>query len=139
MISSPHRTVCAALIVMGAVAAVGCSNEALPGPSPRVPDFTVNVGSSANLTPEYSWDAGNVASLRVSRTDAFSDISWLIVTENANGPVNNIASPVTHGLTPAGAQVDAANELVLEAGQTYQVTAAKADGSAGFNEFICCN
>ncbi len=140
MTSSQHRNTFAVSVAIVMVAAVGCSNEAIPGPGPKVPDFTVNVSTSTNLTPQYSWDAGNVASLRVSRTDAFSDsIAWLIVTENANGPVNNITSPVTHGVTPPGAQVDAANELVLQAGRSYQVTAAKANGTAGFTEFTCCN
>jgi hypothetical protein len=124
---------------VGAIAALGCSNEALPGPGPRVPDFTVNV-STGSVTPDYSWDVGNAASLRVARTDAFSEVSWLITTENKAGdPVNNVASPVTHGVTPSGAVVNAANELTLEPGVTYQATVGRADKSAGFVEFICCN
>lgn len=139
MISSTHRTACAVLVAMGAIAAVGCSNEAIPGPGPIVPDFTVNV-STGSVTPDYSWGVGNAASLRVSRTDAFSDVSWLITTENAAGdPVNNIASPVTHGVAPSGADVAAANELELEPGITYQVTVGRANGTAGFAEFICCS
>ena len=138
MISSAHRTVCTVVIAMSVIAVAGCKNEALPGPDSREPDFVVSVSKSANLTPNYSWGAGDAASVRVVRIEAFSDPSWIIVTENANGPVNNIASPVTHGVTPSGAQVDAANELVLEAGRTYQVTVARADGSAGFVDFICC-
>lgn len=140
MRSSPYRAAPAGLIALGMIAAVGCSNEAIPGPGPRQPDFTVNVGVSTNLTPEYSWDVGNVASLRVARTDAFSDVAWLIVTENSAGnPVNNIASPVTHGTTPGGADEVAVNEPQLTPNATYQVTAAKADGTAGFTEFTCCN
>ena len=132
----------AALIAMGAAAALGCSNDTIPGPGPKAPDFTVTVTfpSGSNLTPVYSWGAGNAASLRVIPTAAFSDIAWQIVTENGAGdPVNNIASPVTHGTTPTGATVSVANELVLTPSTNYQVTVAKANGEAGFVEFTCCN
>lgn len=139
MISSAHRTACTLLITMGAIAVAGCKNEAIPGPGPTVPDFNVNV-TTGTTTPEYSWASGNAASLRVARTDAFSDVSWLITTENSAGdPVNNIASPVTHGTTPSGAVVNAINEPTLEPGVTYQVTVGKADKTAGFVEFLCCN
>ena len=138
MRSSPLRVALGALIAMSVVAVTGCSNESLPGPQPREPDFTVTV-STGSTTPTYTWGAGNAASVRVQRTDAFTEPAWIVVTENANGPVNNIASPVTHGVTPSGAQVDVANELELELSVRYQVTVARADGSAGFVEFLCCN
>jgi hypothetical protein len=136
--SSPFRVALGALIAVGVMAASGCSNEVLPGPQPREPDFTVTV-SKGSPTPTYTWSVGNAASVRVQPTDAFTAPAWIIVTENANGPVNNIASPVTHGVTPSGAQVDVANELELEFGKSYQVTVARADGTAGFVEFLCCN
>lgn len=138
MRSSPFRVALGALFAMGIVAAAGCSNESLPGPQAREPDFTVNV-SKGSTTPTYTWGAGDAASIRVQRTDAFSDPAWIVVTENANAPVNNISSPVTHGVTPSGAQVNAANELELELGVTYQVTIGRANGDAGFTDFLCCN
>ena len=139
---SRHGVAFAALIAVSTAAAAGCSNETIPGPGPKPPDFTVTVTfpSGSNLTPVYSWDAGNAASLRVISTAAFAEVAWLIITENSAGdPVNNIASPVTHGTTPTGATVSAANELVLTPSASYQVTVAKANGDAGFVEFTCCN
>ena len=141
MKSLPRRVTIGALIAASAVAVAGCKNEALPGPQPREPDFNVNVAfpQGSNLTPRYSWGAGDAASLRVQQTTAFSEPAWIVVTENASGPVNGISSPVTHGTTPPGAQVDAANELELLPGVAYQVVVGRADGTAGFREFTCCN
>lgn len=138
MKATPRRLAVGALVAMSTIAVTGCKNEALPGPQPREPDFVVQASASQALTPTYTWEGGPAASLRVQPISAFSDPAWIVVTENANGPVNNMNSSVVHGVTPSGAQVDAANELVLTAGVTYQVTVGRANGSAGFVEFICC-
>ena len=104
MKTTPRRLAVGALIAMSTVAVTGCKNEALPGPQPREPDFLVRASASQALTPTYTWDGGPAASLRVQPTSAFSEPAWIIVTENANGPVDNINSSVVHGVTPTGAQ-----------------------------------
>ncbi len=116
----------------------GCSNEALPGPpGPPEPDFAVEV--SEGLTPEYSWDVGPAYSVRVSQLSGNAGVAWSIVTRDANGdPVNNITSPVTHGVVPQGAET-AGDQLVLTPLAGYEVTVARvtSDGQtrAGFANF----
>lgn len=123
------------MVGIGMLAVVGCSNGAIPGPQPKTSDFDVMVGPGAN--PVYTWSGGGAASLRVVKSDNFAEISWLIITENAAGdPVNNITSPVTHGTAPTGAEVSVNNEPNLQIGAAYEVTVARADGSAGFAVFV---
>jgi hypothetical protein len=123
---------------MGALVVLGCSNDAIPGPKPRVSEFQVDV--TTGVTPEYSWSVGPAASLRVVRGDNFAEVAWIIVSKNSSGnPVNGISSPVTHGTVPTGAELDNNDEPQLEPGVAYEVTVAKADGTAGFTVFLCCN
>lgn len=116
----------------------------------KTPNFTDNLfggsgGGSGNLNlmvgdglnPGYTWGGGDIFELSVVRVSAPTVIVWGIATPAQDG----IASPVTHGTVPAGAEktsgvIDpAAEELTLENGVQYRVSASRLNGDNGYTEF----
>ncbi len=87
---------------------------------------TSNVDVSQGVTPEYSWEGGNVSQLSVLRAPFEQEIyAWAVITRDTDG----ISSPVVHGTTPPGAEVLFEDELELTAGVEYHVFVRRMDGS----------
>jgi len=82
--------------------------------------ITVTIGDG--LTPEISWDGGNVNTIIVMDTTAWgSNYQWKISSpENA---VNSIGSPVTYGVAPSGVTEEV--NKPLEPGHEYRVTISR--------------
>lgn len=121
-----QRHLLSALIILAfSFAGCGDSNPANSGGG----EFTVTVGSGA--TPQYSWSSGNAFSVSVMRTSAPTTIVWGLATPGQG----NIASPATHGTTPAGSIQTSASETILTAGVEYRVSVSLLDGKTGFTEF----
>ena len=117
------------LIFVGSILILsGCGDDGNPASSGGG-DFAVKV--SSGTTPEYSWTSGKAFSVSVVRTSAPTTIVWGLATPGQN----NIASPATHGTTPAGAIQTSATETTLTAGVEYRVSVSLLDGKTGFTEF----
>lgn len=115
-----------------AVAALlgGCTDEILNGDNGSGGDFAISV--SGGTRPNYSWTAGPAFEIAVARTSNLSVVVWRVADVNDQA----IASPVRHGVVPAGAIETVASERVLSPGVQYRVSIRLADGSSAYRDFI---
>lgn len=82
--------------------------------------ITLTVGDG--LTPEISWDGGNVNTIIVMDTTAWgSNYQWKI--SSPDGEVNTISSPVVYGQAPSGVTEEV--NKPLEPGHEYRITISR--------------
>jgi hypothetical protein len=93
-------------------------------------DFAVH--ASGGTTPVFTWDGGAAHSVAVVLASNPADIKWAAAFV---GTTDGIASGVTYGEVPDGS-VQAVAPAALQAGVTYRVSVARADGTTvGWVEF----
>jgi len=121
------RLAVAALLVAGMA---GCTDDILGGLGASGGDFSFNV--SGGTAPTYSWSTGPAFSIDVVRASNQSQVVWRISDPTVP---RNIASPVRHGVVPAGAIESSPLERTLTPGIRYRVTITLDDGRSAFQEF----
>ena len=109
--------VCAGLLS----ALLSCRSMADPASCPGAVDFQASAGS----TPTFTWQPSCLASSLIITTDpqqpgaGLAAFVWGLSTA---GDVNRIASPVTYGIVPPGAQGPPNPPHPLVAGSSYRLT-----------------
>jgi hypothetical protein len=94
-------------------------------------NIAVTAGSGTH--PQYSWAGGGVQSVSVFRTADPTTAIWQIVCSSGG---DCLASPVTHGTTPANGLALVSTELTLTAGVQYRVIVYRSSGDFGSADFI---
>jgi len=94
----------------------------------------INVTVSSGMTPQITWDGGNVFSVTVSdpeaaQSDPTGSMYFNVTTPNTDG----ISSPITYGSLPQGA-LQIANKALV-AGKKYTCSVARVNGENGYVEF----
>ena len=117
-----------ASILAAVVLFTACGGDGPSNPSNDGSAFDITIGAGRN--PTYSWQGGTAFSVSVVRVSAPGTIVWGVAN-----PAMTIASPVTHGTTPAGALVSANTEGTLTTGVAYRVSITRNDQKTGFKEF----
>ena len=92
-------------------------------------DFAITV--SGDIAPDYSWQDTNASRLTVVRTSDGLQFWRIDATAGAGG----FASPVSHGIVPAGA-TESVESQILASGVEYRVEITLLDGRTGRETFV---
>jgi hypothetical protein len=113
----------AASVASGACDRGGTPLQVIGGGS----DVTITVGGGT--TPSYSWSGGRARSLTVQSSSG--EVFWQVETLSLQ---EGFASPVQHGVTPAGARTQTAART-LQPGTLHTATVVGVDGTQGTRTF----
>ena len=103
------------LLTLTAIAFPGCD----------VPNFgpvsIANLRVGPGITPEYSWDGGNIDQLLVWRVNDATQLTDSVVWSVRWNNDGFLESPIRHGNPPRNARESVRVEPMLTAGVTYEV------------------
>ena len=125
MTTTPRFTLSLAVITATMVLH-GCHDA--PRATRLIGEFDVVV--ETRTLPRYYWDAAGAYSLRVAPRDAPATLIW-----GVTDTTGRLASPVVHGIVPAGAVSVVHPASLLQPDTHYRVTITLADGRTGLQQF----
>lgn len=115
------------LCLAATLALAGCDDAGNPFLVTNEPGGQLALTVSGGVAPTYAWDGARARLLSVS---GGGEVVWQIEGIDAVG----FDGPVQHGLTPAGARVLSAAQL-LEVGTVYTISITNVNGVQGTRSF----
>ena len=115
------------LCLAATLALAGCDDAGNPLLVTNTPGGQLSITVTGGVAPTYAWEGARARLLTVS---GGGEVVWQIEGVDAVG----FDAPVRHGLTPAGARVLSAPQL-LEVGTVYTISITNVNGVQGTRSF----